>query len=119
MHNKLLTGGALHSGNTLWKKMMTHSSVIARSYFDPNNQRRTKLGCAAWLRWSLWGRRDDEPAANCDSGGGVLRNGRSREWGRRLACWLRFDRHRERRRGASRTPPDTTSRRRRRARGRT
>src|SRR5258705_7643342 len=74
MHNKLLAGRALHSGNTLWKKVMTRSSVIARSYFDPNNQRRPMLGCAAWLRWSLWGRRDDEPAANCDSGGGGFRD---------------------------------------------
>ena len=53
------------------------------------------LGCAAWLRWSLWRRRDHEPAAICESGGGVVRNGRSRGLGRHLACGLRFGRHRE------------------------
>jgi hypothetical protein len=37
MRNKLLAERALHSGNTFWKKVMTHSSVIARSYFDPKN----------------------------------------------------------------------------------
>jgi hypothetical protein len=37
MHNKLLAERALHSGNTFWKKVMTRSSVIARSYFDPKN----------------------------------------------------------------------------------
>jgi hypothetical protein len=37
MHNKLLAERALHSGNTLWKKAMIRSSVIARSYFDPKN----------------------------------------------------------------------------------
>jgi hypothetical protein len=55
MHNKLLARGALHSGNTFWKNMMTRSSVIACSYFDPKNQRRPMLGCAAWLGWSLLG----------------------------------------------------------------
>src|SRR6266436_5536725 len=39
------------------------------------------------------GRRVHEPAAICDSGGGVVRIGRSRGLGRRLACWLRFGRH--------------------------
>ena len=53
------------------------------------------LGCAAWLGWGLWRRRDHEPAAIYDSGAGVLRNGRSRGRDRRLAGWLRFGRHRE------------------------
>jgi hypothetical protein len=47
---------------------------------------------------------------------GVLRNGRSRGLGRRLACRLRFGRHREHWRSASRGPPRTISHRRRRAR---
>jgi len=52
---------------------------------------------------------DHEPAAICDSSGGVVRNGRSRGLGRRLACWLRFGRDREHRRSANRGPPRTIS----------
>jgi hypothetical protein len=55
MRNRLLAERALHSGNTLWKKAMTRSSVIAHSYFDPKNQRRPMLGYAARLRRTLLG----------------------------------------------------------------
>src|SRR5712671_6622834 len=62
------------------------------------------LGFAAWLRWSPWRLRDHEPAAISDSGGAVVRNGRSRGLRSRLACRLRFGRHREHRRSANREP---------------
>src|SRR5258708_19270207 len=39
------------------------------------------------------GRRDHEPAAICDSGGGAVLIGRSLGLGRRLVCWPRFGRH--------------------------
>src|SRR3954451_4741067 len=60
----------------------------------------------AWLcntlRWSLWRRRNHEPAAIYDSGAGVLRIARSRGGSCRLAGRLRFGRHREHRRSADR-----------------
>src|ERR1700688_2244034 len=77
---------------------------------------RRVLGCAAWLRWSLWRRRDHEPAAIYDSGADGLRNGRSRGVDRWLAGWLRFGRHREHPRSANRGPR-SISRRHRQARG--
>src|ERR1700704_5873794 len=46
--------------------------------------RPSRAWLAAWLRRSLWRRRDHEPAAICDSGG-VVRNDRSRGVDRRLA----------------------------------
>src|SRR3982074_2463692 len=59
------------------------------------------LGCA----WRWWRRRDHEPTAICASDDGLVRNGRSRRLGRRLAYWRRFGRHRERRRSVNRGPP--------------
>src|SRR5258705_2458377 len=59
---------------------------------------------------------DHEPAAICDSGAGVVRNGRSRGVDCRLAGWLRFGWHREHRRSANREPLGI-SHRQRRARG--
>src|SRR6476620_4874003 len=77
---------------------------------------RRVLGCAAWLRWGLWRRRDDEPAAIYGSDADVLRNGRSRGGDRWLAGWLRFGRHREHRRSANRGSR-SIARRQRQARG--
>src|SRR6476661_7360534 len=74
------------------------------THIASKNEPLRMLGFSTRLRRSLWRRRHHEPAAICDSGAHVLRNGRSRGVDPWLAGWLRFGRHRERPRRANRGP---------------
>jgi len=39
-------------GQHIWEKIITCRFRPCEIIFDPNNQRRRVVGCAAWLRWS-------------------------------------------------------------------